>query len=116
MSKIENLYSKFKKILVNSRKSKDICIEELNDILNKEKAILIDVRSKQEYNEGHINGAICIPSYEIHSEIEQKIIDKNQIIILYCKSGIRSKKAQRILINMGYKNVYNLFNGIDAIK
>ena len=83
------------------------------DIVEMEKkisqgAILIDVRSPQEYNEGHINGAILIPSYEIKKRINNIITDKNQPIIVYCSTGARSKKTQKELNKNGYTNVYNL--------
>ena len=94
------------------------CIEP-NDIdenqmkeLIKEGAILIDVRSPQEYAEGHLEGAICIPEYDIQKEIEKTISNKEQKIVLYCNSGGRSKKAQKKLEKMGYREVYNLYKGI----
>ena len=88
----------------------DIEIEELREF-QKEGAIIIDVRRPQEYKEGHIDGAIIIPEYEIKRKIENKVQDKNQNIVVYCSSGSRSKKAQKILKKLGYENVYNLYNG-----
>lgn len=88
----------------------DIELEELKQ-LQKEGAIIIDVRSPQEYEEEHVNGAILIPEYEIKKSIESKVKNKNQNIVVYCSSGSRSKKAQKILKKLGYKNVYNLYNG-----
>lgn len=75
--------------------------------------VLLDVRSNQEYNEGHINGAVSIPLYEIETTIEAAIPDKKQDIIVYCKSGIRSVKAIEILIKKRYTNLYNLYGGLD---
>ena len=74
----------------------------------KEDRIIIDVRSNQEYQEGHIKGAISIPEYEIESKIENKIKDKNQKILLYCDSGARSKKAKQKLEKLGYKSVISI--------
>ncbi len=74
----------------------------------KEGAIIIDVRSPQEYKEGHIKKAICIPEYEIERKIQNKIKNKEQKIVLYCDSGARSKKARQKLENLGYKSVLNL--------
>ena len=95
------------------------CIEP-NDIdknqmeeLIREGAILIDVRSPQEYDEGHLDGAICIPEYDIQKEMEKIVSNKNQKIVLYCDSGGRSKKAQKKLEKMGYNFVYNLYKGIE---
>ena len=85
----------------------DISIEQMKNLTN-QGAILIDVRSPQEYAEGHLPGAICIPEYSIQKDISQKIQNFEQMIILYCDSGVRSKTAQHKLQRMGYKQVYNL--------
>ena len=84
----------------------------LKQMMLNDNAILIDVRSFQEYNEDHINGAICIPLYEIENKIESRIKNKNTKIICYCSCGIRSKKAVNILKKLGYNNVYNRDVGI----
>ncbi len=77
--------------------------------MQKQGVTLIDVRSPQEYKEGHLDSAICIPSYEILQTIEAKIPNKEEKIVLYCDSGSRSKKAQKDLEKIGYTNVYNLY-------
>ena len=77
-------------------------------------AILLDVRSNQEYLEGHLNGAINIPEYEIDKNIEKIINNKNTEIIIYCQIGIRSKKAYKKLIKLGYNNLYVLKDGIEG--
>ncbi len=76
--------------------------------------ILIDVRSQQEYKEYHIDGAICIPHFEIQNRIEKEVPNKNALIIIYCQSGIRSKSAIQILSKKGYQNVYHIKNGLDG--
>lgn len=78
------------------------------------KIILLDVRSKQEHEECHLEGDICIPLYEL-GRIEQVVPDKSSIIIAYCQSGARSKKAVNVLGKMGYNNVYQIKGGIDEI-
>lgn len=78
-------------------------------------AMLIDVRTKQEFVEGHINGAIVIPYYEISKRIENIIPNKEQEIIVYCKNGGRGVTAAEILNELGYKNVYNLKGGMEGI-
>ena len=88
----------------------DINEEEMNVVLKKG-AILVDVRSKQEYDEGHMEGAILLPEYDIKKKANMLLPNKNMNIIVYCSSGTRSKKAKEELKNMGYKNVYNLYNG-----
>lgn len=85
----------------------DINIEQMETLI-KQGAIVIDVRSPQEFAEGHIPGAICIPEYNIQREIRNKVPNINSLIIVYCDSGVRSKNAQKILQKMGYKQVYNL--------
>lgn len=69
---------------------------------------IIDVRSEQEYYEGHIDGAINIPLSNIKKQIINVVKDKDAIIVVYCSAGIRSRKAQEILSLQGYSNVYNL--------
>ena len=90
---------------------KDINKEEIMQYV-KQGAILIDVRSPQEYREGHLDGAISIPDYQIKRTITRQITNKKQLIIVYCSTGHRSQEAQRILENMGYSNVYNVYEGI----
>ena len=78
----------------------------------KKGAYLVDVREKNEYKKGHIDGAINIPLDKI---LDQKIITKNDIIIVYCESGVRSKNAAKTLTSFGYKYVYD-FGSIDNWK
>lgn len=95
----------------NFDNEKDITKDELDTYI-KQGAIIIDVRSPQEYREGHIDGSICIPDYQIKREIEKKISNKDELIVVYCTTGHRSQTAQQILERMGYTNVYNLYEGV----
>ena len=110
------MIKKLKKIfnirLNRSIERKDIMQSEIKSLMSKG-AILIDVRSPQEYNEGHLDNSILLPEYEILKKIEDIIPNKNTKIILYCSSGTRSKKAQEELEKMGYKNIYNVLNGVE---
>lgn len=92
----------------------DITIEELKTKVS-QGAILIDVRSNQEYREGHLQGAINIPDFEIINKIQKEIPKKNQQIVLYCQYGGRSKGAMTTMKKMGYTNVYNLYGGLDML-
>lgn len=90
---------------------KDIRKEEISQYI-RQGAIVIDVRSPQEYREGHLDGAISIPDYQIKRTINRKVTNKNQLIVVYCTTGHRSQETQRILENMGYTNVYNVYEGV----
>ena len=79
---------------------------------NNPNVILLDVRSKQEYDEGHLKGAINIPVYELEYRAENELRDKNSVIIAYCSAGIRSRKAIGILKKLGYKSLYNVEDGV----
>ena len=78
-------------------------------------AILVDVRSRQEYQEGHLAGAINIPEYEIIRRVEKEITKKNQLIVIYCQYGGRSRNVYIMMRKLGYTNVYNLYGGLDMM-
>ena len=73
--------------------------------------ILLDVRTQAEYAEGHIPGAICLPNESIGSEPPAELPDREQTILVYCRSGRRSAEAAQKLADMGYVNVLE-FGGI----
>ena len=73
--------------------------------------IILDVRSRQEYEEGHIPGAMLIPDSEIKDRAEAELPDKAQLILVYCRSGRRSKLAAQALVELGYTNIME-FGGI----
>ncbi len=77
----------------------------------REDYIILDVRTQEEFDEAHIDGAILIPDYEIADKAESILKDKNQLILVYCRSGRRSKKAASELVSLGYTNVKE-FGGI----
>ena len=80
-------------------------------MMEESSVIILDVRTSEEYNEGHIPGAVLIPDYEILETAEKVLKDKNQTILVYCRSGNRSRKAANNLLYLGYQNVYD-FGGI----
>ena len=95
---------------------REISAKDLKNILSQNKNIvLLDVRSKQEYNEGHLNGSISIPYYEIESKIDKIISNKKTMIVVYCEHGTRSKNVVKKLHKFGYENVFNLKNGLEGI-
>ena len=86
-------------------------VEAKNIIDTKSNFIILDVRTEEEFAEGHIENAILIPDYEITSKAEEVLKDKNQLILVYCRSGNRSKVASQALVELGYTNVKE-FGGI----
>ena len=83
-------------------------MEAKEKIIN-ESAILLDVRTEEEYNEKHIEGAVLLPIDDINEESINLITeDKDNVIIVYCKSGNRSNQALNLLENLGYTEVYDL--------
>ena len=101
-----------RKLFKRNMESFEINIDELKK-KQKNGAKIIDVRSSQEYNEGHLPDAINIPYYEIKKSIDKLLTDKSQEIVLYCQSGSRSKQAYKMLIKLNYNNVYSLYGGMD---
>lgn len=73
--------------------------------------IILDVRTKEEFNEKHIPNAICIPNETIGGNEIPELPDKSQLIMIYCRSGNRSKQAAKKLADMGYTNIVE-FGGI----
>lgn len=83
----------------------------------KNKGIVLDVRTKSEYNEGHIAGSVNIDwnnTELFKSEIEK--LDKNKTYILYCRTGNRSGQALKYMSSLGFKNVYNILGGVSTGK
>ena len=76
-----------------------------------EEHIILDTREQEEYDAGHIAGSILIPYTEIESKAEEMLPDKNKPILVYCRSGRRSKIASERLAKLGYTNVKE-FGGI----
>jgi len=74
--------------------------------------VIVDVRREDEYESGHIPGAILIPNESITDKEPEQLPDKDQIILIYCRSGRRSKEASQKLSDMGYTRIYE-FGGIN---
>ena len=90
----------------------NITAEEARKLMDSEKdRIILDVRSREEYDQGHIPGAILIPDTEIEAKAADLLPDKDQLILVYCRSGRRSKLAAEALAGLGYSNVKE-FGGI----
>ena len=90
----------------------NITAEEAKQIMDSEEGyIILDVRTQEEYDEGHIPGAILISHEEIEEKAEDVLTDKDQLILVYCRSGRRSKLAAEALVELGYTNIKE-FGGI----
>lgn len=99
--RVNNIYEK---VFFRTDKT-DLSYEEAKELHKRENAILLDVRTPEEYREKHIDEAINIPLYEIDN-LKNEIIDKDKVVLLYCRTGKRSKQAKAILMQNGYRNVY----------
>ncbi len=96
----------------NNVSYKKISAEEAKTIIDNEDVIILDVRTPEEYNSGHIENAVLLPVTEIPDKAEAVLADKEAKILVYCRSGNRSATAAKDLIKMGYTNVYD-FGGIN---
>ena len=90
----------------------NIAAEEAKQIMDTEEGyVILDVRTQEEYDQGHIPGAIVISHEEIAEKAEKVLTDKDQLILVYCRSGRRSKIAAEALVELGYTNIKE-FGGI----
>ena len=93
---------------------RQITMEEAITMMEEETGyIILDVRTAQEYSEKHIPGAINIANESIGTEDISELSDKDQLILVYCRSGNRSKQASEKLVKLGYTNIVE-FGGINS--
>jgi len=90
---------------------KKITSDEAKKMMETQKVIVVDVRTLEEYTEGHIPNAISVPLETIENKAEAKLKNKDDLILVYCRSGRRSREAALKLIEKGYTNVID-FGGI----
>jgi phage shock protein E len=90
----------------------DISPEEVYEIIkNNQDYIILDVRTKEEFNEGHLEDAILIPVSELESRLDE--LPKDKPIITYCKSGVRSRNAANMLVENGFTQIYDMGGILD---
>ena len=90
----------------------NITAEEAKEIMDSQEGyVILDVREQDEYDAGHIPGAILIPYTQIEDKADEMLPDKDQQILVYCRSGRRSKIAAEALVELGYTNIKE-FGGI----
>lgn len=87
--------------------------KEAIEMIEREQVIILDVRTKLEYNSGHIKGAINVPLESIDEEFTTLFADKNAYYMVYCRSGSRSEEASKKLATLGYQNVYD-YGSLDS--
>lgn len=86
--------------------------EEAKRMMDTQTVVILDVREQYEFDEGHIAGAVLLPSTNINEETAAEVIpDKDSVVLVYCRTGIRSLYAAATLAGLGYTNVYE-FGGI----
>ncbi len=90
----------------------NITAQQAKEIMDTQEGyIILDVRTQEEFDQGHIPGAVLIPDYAIEARAKAELTDKDQLILVYCRSGRRSKLASEILVKLGYTNIRE-FGGI----
>lgn len=106
------MFNKGNKEIDNEVEIKYVSMDDIVQIMNENtNYIILDVRTIEEYNEGHIPNAICIPNETIGTGIIDELPNKEQLILIYCRSGNRSKQAAEKLKKLGYTNLIE-FGGI----
>jgi rhodanese-related sulfurtransferase len=89
----------------------DVTVEEAwNLIQDNPDLVILDVRTQSEYDDGHIEGAILIPVQELPDRLDE--LDKNDVMLVYCRSGNRSSSAVEILGEAGFSKIYHMSDGI----
>ncbi|PCH50205.1 MAG: hypothetical protein COC22_05980 [Flavobacteriaceae bacterium] len=91
---------------------KNVNSAEFQKLIKKKDDILLDVRTTYEYESGHIKDAVQLNYYSFSFKENLLLLPKDKPIYVYCRSGYRSKKTTKILIDNDYKNIYNLENGV----
>lgn len=98
----------------NSNSYQQVDTEAAKELMDTEDDyVILDARTQTEYDEGHIPGAILIPHDTVATAAENALPDKDQLILVYCRSGNRSKEASQTLVDLGYTNVVE-FGGINS--
>ncbi len=110
-------HARFEKLVADAKKNiTEISLQDAAVKLQAAEAVIIDVRDKDEWDEGHIAGALHLSRGTIELDIEEKVPDPNAMIICHCGGGGRGALATESLQKMGYKNVRNMAGGFKAWK
>jgi adenylyltransferase/sulfurtransferase len=108
----------FQQLMEEAKKDvKELTVQEVQELLqNDGKQVLLDVREKEEYREGHLEGAVSLPRGFLEIKVESTVPDKSTPIVAYCAGGIRSLLAAKAMKEMGYQNVISMAGGYSAWK
>ena len=110
-------HARFEKLVAKAKKNiNEISPQNAAEKLKNGEATIVDVRDKDEWDEGHIPGATHMSRGTIELDIEEKVPDTNAMIICHCGGGGRGALATESLQKMGYKNVHNMAGGFKAWK
>ena len=90
-----------------------ISTEEAYEMMSSQEVVVVDVRTREEYDGGHIENAVLVPNESIGSEMPETLPNKEATLLVYCRSGRRSKQAAEKLLELGYQNVYDFGGVID---
>jgi len=90
----------------------DVSVHEAKDMLDEGNVFLLDVRTESEFNSGHLEGAVNIEVSQLGSRLDE--VPADEVILVYCRTGVRSVRASKTLVNAGYTDVYNMQGGITA--
>ena len=90
-----------------------ISAEDAKKMMDTQDVVIVDVRTAAEYADGHIANAVLVPNESIGNDAPAELPDKNAVLLVYCRSGNRSKTAAHKLLQLGYQNVYD-FGGLNT--
>ena len=90
-----------------------ISAEEAYEMMASQEVVVVDVRTREEYDGGHIENAVLVPNESIGGEMPEALPDKEATLLIYCRSGRRSKDAAQKLLALEYQNVYDFGGVID---
>lgn len=90
----------------------DVSVTEAKQMINQEKMTILDVRTPEEFAEGHIRNAVLIPLQDLSQKMDE--LDPKQSYLVVCRSGNRSAQASELLIQKGFTNVYNMTGGMNS--
>ena len=93
--------------------SHKISAEEAHEMMTSQEVVVVDVRTREEYESGHIENAVLVPNESIGGEMPEALPDKEATLLVYCRSGRRSKDAAQKLLALGYQSVYDFGGVID---